>query len=149
MSSLTADNQERIRFHLSITEAIYDGDRAIVDYRLSLNYSELVVSYVRSALESCDRAWEAILELTSVYKQQLVTGDVNRSITDFEASRKVARKRYEAITNELAAKLGLPNYTDPGSPFLWRLGDSAYINRISNPDGTSVGARIYLHATHA
>ena len=149
MSSLTDTQQEKILFHLSITPAIYDGDRLIIDYRLNLLYSEEILRYVRTAIESCDRAWFAILELTTVSKQQLVTGDVNRSITDFEASRKVARRRYEMITDELAGKLGLPNYNNPRSPFLWRLGDSAYINRISRPDGTSVGARIYLHATHA
>jgi hypothetical protein len=149
MATLSTADQERVRFHCCINEAIYDGDRLIVSERIGLNYSELFLAKVRDNLDACDEAYKALLELTTVAKQQLVSGDVNRSIVDFEANRKVSRKRYEALCDLVAESLGIPSYRSPSAPFKWRSSDSTYLTRIATPDGTSVGARLHLADNYA
>ena len=148
MANLTEAQKEEIRFHLALTDAVPDGDQIIFNDRLAQPISEARLRRVRDALEACDRSYSALLELTTTTKQQLVTGDVVRQITDFEASRKVARARYVAQGNLLGESLGVPNYRDPSSPFLWRMGEGSVITRMSKPDGTSVAGRLYMHKNY-
>lgn len=144
MATLSTADKERIYWHCALNDAVYDGDRIIVAQRVAAPWSEFAVSKIRAILDACDLAEKALLELTTVSKQQLVSGDVNRSIVDFEANRRIAQGRYIAQCDLLAQGLGIPNYRRLDGPVTMRGRDSTYVTRIATPDGTSVGARLYL-----
>lgn len=142
MAKLTQQQQDGVRFHLALTDAVPDGDAIIFNDRIAQPISEYVLRQVRKTLEACDESYEAMLELTTATKQQLVTGDVIRNITDFQSSRDVARKRYVMQCDLLAECLGVPNWRNESSSFYWRIAESGVIARMSKHDGTSVPARL-------
>jgi len=142
VAKLTEAQKEEVRFHLALTDSVPDGDAIIFNDRISQPISEATMRRVRQTLEACDRSYEAMLELTTARKQQLVTGDVIRNITDFEADRSGARRRYLLQCDLLAECLGVPNWRNPDSPFYWRIAESGVIARISKHDGTSVPGRL-------
>lgn len=142
MATLTEAQKEEVRFHLAVTDATPDGDVIIFNDRIAQPISEARARRIRQTLDSCDRSYRAILELTSATSQQLVTGDVTRNITEFDANRKITRQRYLTQCDLLAEALGVPNWRNPDSPFYWRIAESGVINRISRHDGTSVPGRI-------
>jgi hypothetical protein len=146
VANLSEAQKEEIRFHLAVTDAVADGDQIIFNDRIGQPLSEARLRRIRETLEACDRSYGSLLELTTTRKQQLVTGDVIRNITDFEAERTTARKRYVAQCDLLAEALGVPNWRNPDSPFFWRIGESGVISRISKHDGTSVPGRIAAYA---
>jgi hypothetical protein len=140
VANLSEAQKEEIRFHLAVTDAVADGDQIIFNDRIGQPLSEARLRRIRETLEACDRSYGSLLELTTTRKQQLVTGDVIRNITDFEA------KRYVVQCDLLAEALGVPNWRNPDSPFFWRIGESGVISRISKHDGTSVPGRIAAYA---
>jgi hypothetical protein len=142
MANLSDLDKERCYFHMGVTDSVPDGDRWIFDDRLA-NVSAARVSYVRQILDALDRSHEELLTLTTTTAQQLIAGDVNRSVSEFEANKRVAQGRYRTQRALLAEALGVIDFRAGGPAAQWRVSNSAIITRISSRDGTSVAHRLY------
>lgn len=143
MANLTQTDIERVYFHLGVTDSIPDGDRVIFDDRMA-NLSARRISYVKEILDALDKSHAEILLLTSPVSQQLIAGDVNRSVTEFEANKRITNKRYKQQRDLLAEALGVIDFRSGGLGHNWRVSNSSLIPRISSRDGTSVAARLSL-----
>jgi hypothetical protein len=142
MANLSEGDTERIYFHLGVTDSIPDGDRIVFDDRLN-NVSAKRVSYVKELLDALDKSHGELLALTTTSSQQLIAGDVNRSVTEFEASKRIANGRYAYQRRLLCEALGVIDFRAGGAAANWRVSNSVMVPRISSRDGTSVAARMF------
>ena len=148
MANLSEGDTERIYFHLGVTDSVPDGDRIIFDDRLN-NVSARRVVYVKELLDALDRSHGELLTLTTTSSQQLIAGDVNRSVTEFEANKRIASGRYLTQRRLLCEALGVIDFRAGGPAHHWRVSNSVMVPRISSRDGTSAAARLSLISLYA
>lgn len=141
MSSLTPLQKSRIRFHLSITDAVPSGDLFYANQRLEVPRDESTISLIKRNLDGLDQTYQLMTDPDSVTRTEVITGDVNRSIVNTEVGPKTIVARYKMQCNLLADSLGVRNFRfEPLNDMAF----SSVISHIVRPDGSSVGSRILM-----
>lgn len=143
MANLSELDKERCRFHLGVTDSVPDGDRIIFEDRLN-HVTEKRIQYIKQTLDALDKSYDEILKLTSPVGQQLIAGDVNRSVTEFESAKKVTQRRYQHQRQMLCEALGVIDFRMGGNANQWRVVNSVVVPHLSDHDGTSIAARLYM-----
>lgn len=141
MAKLSPMQQERIKFHLAITDRVPPGDRVDALQRLNQDLTEMVIRLIKVNLDGLDTTYSLLTETTSVTRQEAIVGDVNRTITNLESSPKVVWERYLRQCDLMAQSLGIRNFR--GKEDYWPL-DMSTIDKIALPDGSSVGSRFLM-----
>jgi hypothetical protein len=139
---LTPNQQERIKFHLGITDNTPSGDIFWADKQLAKSYQEQVIRLIKTNLDGLDATYSLLTESTQVVRQEAIVGDVNRTITNTDVDPTKIRKRYLAQGDLLAETLGLVNRRGKDQDF--RRGQSGVVSYLVRPDGSSVGSRLMM-----
>jgi hypothetical protein len=156
MTVLEPIDKSRVRYHLAYTDAVPDGDRAILEDRMDNIADTYTVSRLRNRLDRCDRTLsesETDNQSSGIRSKYQIQGDVNRTNVEFAAEPLKARqKAYLYETDQLALELGVPNYRNPdwwGNRYM--ISSQGRIARIPAPVDTvlnlSIGSDLYLYYT--
>lgn len=117
MTALTPTDKMRARFHLAYSDAVPDGDRALLEDRMDHLDSPVWAGQIRARLDRCDRTLretESDAQDTGLASRRVILGDVNRTDVEYRSlSQRDRDKAYLAETSGLALELGVPNYRDP------------------------------------
>jgi hypothetical protein len=117
MTAIGTTEKNKIRFLLGYSStAVPWGDQALLQRALNrTDYSTVEVSEIHNQILRCERTWAEIETAgDDIAYRRLITGDVNRTDTEFRSERPAARRRaflYEA--DQLALSLGVRNYRSP------------------------------------
>lgn len=153
MTVLETQDKYRVRYHLAYTEAVPDGDRALLEDRMDNLDSPFYVNRIKARLDRCDRSLEESetdAQSSGVTNKRILLGDVNRTDLEYRAESWDKRKKaYVYETDQLALELGVPNYRNPEFWGNNTLHMGGRIPRIPAPTAVSldltIGSDIYLY----
>lgn len=117
MSSLSALDKSRTRYHLAYNESVPTGDRALLELRMTKIADSYTVGKLVDQLARCDRTkaeTETDEQSSGIASKRLLLGDVNRTDVLYETVPLEKRiKAYLRECNALATELGVRNWRDP------------------------------------
>ncbi len=154
MVALRTNDISRAWWHLGYSlDACDPADIALFERNTGNLRDTYFRTKIEELLDECDR------RETQTYRSdeeviELITGDINRSVvrTDpgaqqrqIEAARRSLEAAYDRVVKELALKLAVPNYRDPG----WYMNRALYrglstLAQVVGPADTSRGTKLWL-----
>lgn len=155
--------KSKVRFHLGINAGaqIPAGDRARVEEAMALVPDELWYEEIIYQIARCDRAWKKSAAVPddifdeggsngfNPTRTELISGDVNRSITTSDPLKgdDYFREIYLREVDRLAETLYVPNYRRPEvRRYAFDRSGSEFIMAVPGPADTAVGSRIMLNS---
>lgn len=139
---LTPIQKERIRFHLGFNyETIDSYNLFLAEQRLGASFTELSISLLKKNLDGLDITYEALTDTTSATREEIIVGDVNRTISNRDADPRILEKRYEAQCRLLSESIGIPCFRGQG---ISERTESTIVSQVQRADGSSVGSRLLM-----
>jgi len=153
MSSLSATDKSRARYHLAYNESVPTGDRSLMEVRMTRIADTYTVSKIVDRLNRCDRTEteaETDAQSTGISSTRILLGDVNRTDVNYQTeSIEKRQKAYMRETNALALALGVRNWRDPELEPYRRLSDTIIDPVIPAPVeityALTYGSDLYLY----
>lgn len=153
MSSLSALDKSRARYHLAYNSSVPTGDRATMEVRMTTIADSYTVSKIRDRLDRCDRTEaesESDEQGSGIVSKRLLLGDVNRTDLLYQtASPSVQAKAYMKECHALALALGVRNWRDPELQGYRRLSETIVDPVIPAPVevvlNIQLGSDVYLY----
>jgi hypothetical protein len=125
MSLLPAD-QERVKFHLGYSEAVPDGDFALLQRRMTQPFTNEYRALLVEQIARCTRVFaqtELNRQETGVFYNRIIGGDINRNDREDRPEPRVQRlKAYITECDQLALSLGVLNFRNPANAHLLHFG---------------------------
>lgn len=147
MVALADFDKSRVRYHLAYSEAVPDGDRALLEDRMDNVADSYTIGQIQARLLRCDAAsGETALggQQIAPTSTRTLLGDVNRTDQLFSVEDiKTRRAAYLYETEQLSLEIGAPNYRNPESWQNLHLRMAGRIPRIPAPVDTIINLSIY------